>query len=94
MTLAHKPALAAAVILLRQAVPQGFEVFLTRRPEGTPFLGGKCCFPGGVVSKEDFTASIIERCRGMTPFEAQSRLGAHFSPSEALGAWVAAVRAR
>jgi 8-oxo-dGTP pyrophosphatase MutT (NUDIX family) len=92
MTPRNKPTLAAAVILLRQAVPLGFEVFLAQRSEGTPFLGGKCCFPGGAVSKEDFIAPMIEHCHGVTPTEAQSILGAHFSPSESLGVWVAAVR--
>ena len=87
-----KPKQAATVILLRSAKPEGFEVFLTRRPDGMPFLGAMYCYPGGTVTKDDFTAPMIERCAGLTPQRAQEALGAHFSPAEAMGLWVAAVR--
>ena len=70
----------------------GFEVFLTRRAENMPFLGGMYCFPGGGVSKEDFSARVMGRCSGVTPDQARKIIGAHLRPSEALGFWIAAVR--
>ena len=92
MTDAHKPKQAATVILLRQTESAGFEVFLTRRPEGMAFLGGVYCFPGGTVRKEDYTATMLRRCFGLTPIQARERIGAHFSPKEALGFWIAGIR--
>jgi 8-oxo-dGTP pyrophosphatase MutT (NUDIX family) len=92
MTKPNKPTLAAAVILLRHAEQNEFEVFLTRRPDGMPFLGGKYGYPGGAVRAEDFAAPMIDRCSGLTPTQARGILGAHLSPREALGVWVAAVR--
>lgn len=87
-----KPRQAATVVLLRAAQPKGFEVFLTRRPEGMPFLGGMYCFPGGAVSKEDSAPRMIERCRGRTADQARKIAGAQLSPRQALGFWIAAVR--
>lgn len=82
---------AASVILLRRAEPKGFEVFVTRRPE-SPFLGGMYCFPGGSVRKEDFTDRMLNSCFGLTPAQARKIIGAQFSPEQAMGLWVAAVR--
>lgn len=87
-----KPRHAATVILLRVAEPKRLEVFLTRRPDEMPFLGGMYCFPGGAVSKEDSAPRMIKRCRGLTAEQARKIAGAQFSPSQALGFWVAAVR--
>jgi 8-oxo-dGTP pyrophosphatase MutT (NUDIX family) len=88
----RQPKKAATVILLRRAAAQGFEVFLTRRPDGMPFLGGMYCYPGGTVTKDDFTPRMIERCSGLTPKQAQKNLGARYSPVEAIGLWIAGVR--
>jgi 8-oxo-dGTP pyrophosphatase MutT (NUDIX family) len=87
-----KPRQAATVILMRDAYPKGFEVFLTRRPDGMPFLGGMYCFPGGAVTKDDCAVRTIERCRGLAPEQARKIVGAQFSPRQALGFWVAAIR--
>jgi 8-oxo-dGTP pyrophosphatase MutT (NUDIX family) len=92
VTDAQKPRPAATVILLRPSKPTGFEVFLTRRPEHMPFLGGMYCFPGGGVNSEDFSAEVIARCSGVTPDQAHRIVGAQFRPLEALGFWIAAVR--
>lgn len=88
----RKPKQAATVILLRPAPPEGFEVFLTRRPDAMPFLGGMYSYPGGTVSGEDYAPAMLQRCHGLTPQQAQKIIGAQFRPKEALGLWVAAVR--
>ena len=92
MTEIRKPKPAATMILLRHGEAHGFEVFLTRRPDGMPFLGGMYCYPGGTVTKDDFTPRMIERCSGLTPKQAQKILGAHYRPTEAIGFWIASVR--
>ena len=92
MTEPGKPKHAATVILLRPGETRGFEVFLTRRPDGMPFLGGMYCYPGGTVSKEDCRAAMVSRTVGRTPKEARRIIGAAFTPTQAIGLWVAAVR--
>jgi 8-oxo-dGTP pyrophosphatase MutT (NUDIX family) len=92
MTEIRKPKQASTVILLRPAQPRGFEVFLTRRPDGISFLGGMYCYPGGAVQKDDFTAPMIERCDGLRAKQARKIIGAEFTPAQAMGLWVAAVR--
>jgi len=92
MTEPQKPKHAATVILLRRGARTGFEVFLTRRPEGMPFLGGMYCFPGGTVRKEDRSPAMVQRCHGLTPSQARRILGAYLTPPQALGFWVAASR--
>ena len=87
-----KPRRAATVILLRPAEPNGFEIFLTRRPEEMAFLGGMYGFPGGAVRKDDCVAPMLRLCYGLSPADARMLIGAHLSPSEALGFWIAAVR--
>ena len=83
---------AATVILLRASEPKGFEVFLTQRPDSMPFLGGKYCYPGGSVIKEDCSPPATARCTGLSPDQARKIVGAHFSPRQALGFWIAAIR--
>ena len=83
---------AATVILLRPAEAKGFEVFLTRRPDTMPFLGGMYCYPGGSVIQDDSSPSALERAVGVTPVQARKIIGAHFTPRAALGFWLAAVR--
>ncbi len=92
MSVQQRPRQAATVILLRPAETTGFEVLLTRRPEGMSFLGGMYCFPGGTVRKEDWSAAMLRRCSGLTPVQARKIIGAHVAPSEALALWVAAIR--
>jgi 8-oxo-dGTP pyrophosphatase MutT (NUDIX family) len=87
----QKPRLAATVILLRPA-KQGFEVFLTRRPEGMAFLGGMYCFPGGALRKEDLSEAMVKRAIGLTADGAQKILGADVAPRKALGLWITALR--
>jgi 8-oxo-dGTP pyrophosphatase MutT (NUDIX family) len=88
----HKSRQAATIILLRPAKQNGFEVFLTRRPEGMAFLGGMYCFPGGAVQNDDCSAAMMRCTYGLSPNDARNIVGAHFSPPEALGLWVAGIR--
>ena len=83
---------AATVILLRSAEPNGFEVFLTRRPDDMAFLGGMYCFPGGAVRKDDCAAAMLDLCHGLSPADARRIIGAHLSPPDALAFWIAGVR--
>jgi 8-oxo-dGTP pyrophosphatase MutT (NUDIX family) len=83
---------AATIILLRPAKQNGFEVFLTRRPEGMAFLGGMYCFPGGAVQNDDCSEAMMRCTSGLSPRDARTIVGAHFSPREALGLWVAGIR--
>jgi len=83
---------ASSVILLRPAQPQGFEFFLTRRPDEMPFLGGTYGFPGGSVHESDYGDGMLRRCRGLSGEGARKIIGAHLSPREALGYWIAAIR--
>jgi 8-oxo-dGTP pyrophosphatase MutT (NUDIX family) len=92
MTDQTQPKQAATVILLRRAEPDSFEVFLTRRPDTMPFLGGKYCFPGGTLRKSDYEPGMLRRCFGLTPNQAREIIGAQFRPQEALGLWVAGIR--
>jgi hypothetical protein len=83
---------ASSVILLREAQPQGFEVFLAPRSDDSPYLDRKYAFPSGRVHKSDHTESILRRCRGLSGEKARQILGAHLAPPEALGFWIAAIR--
>jgi len=88
----HKTRQAATVILLRAAEPNGFEVFLTRRPHGMAFLGGMYCFPGGVRRADDCSTAMLRLCHGLSPADARKIVGAQFSPPDALGLWIAGIR--
>jgi 8-oxo-dGTP pyrophosphatase MutT (NUDIX family) len=87
-----KPRLAATVILLRPKAARGFEVFLTRRPQGMAFLGGMYCFPGGTLHKQDYSEPMSKRARGLTADQAQKVIGRELAPRVALGFWIAALR--
>jgi 8-oxo-dGTP pyrophosphatase MutT (NUDIX family) len=88
----HQSTQAATVILLRPAEPNGFEVFLTRRPDEMAFLGGMYCFPGGAVRKDDCAPAMLRLCHGLSAADARRIIGAQFSPPEALAFWIAGVR--
>jgi len=92
MSEARQPKQAATVILLRPAQARGFEVFLTRRPDGMPFLGGMYCYPGGTVSEADCRATMIARTVGRTPEQIRQIIDAAFTSEKAIGPWIAAVR--
>ena len=87
-----RPRYASTVVLVRPAEEDRFEILLTRRPEAMRFLGGFYVFPGGTVHQADCAESVLQRCRGLSGFEAQRLLGSHHEAAEALGHWVAVVR--
>lgn len=87
MSVAANPGRASSVILLRETQPRGFEVLLLRCP------GGMHGFPCGAVYKSDYAPDVLRRCRGLSGEAARKILGAHLAPPEALGYWIAAIRA-
>lgn len=82
---------AAAVILLRDA-EGSFEVFMIRHSGAVTQLRPMDVFPGGAVKKEDYSKSMISRCRGLSPDDARRILGARLSPELSLGHWVTGIR--
>jgi 8-oxo-dGTP pyrophosphatase MutT (NUDIX family) len=86
------PRYASTVVLLRPDEDDGFEILLTRRPPEMRFLGGFYVFPGGAVHKNDYSAKMLDRCRGLSENDAQKILGKGCGPGLALGHWVAAIR--
>jgi 8-oxo-dGTP pyrophosphatase MutT (NUDIX family) len=92
LLLSVRPRYASTVVLTRAADAGGFEILLTRRPEAMRFLGGYYVFPGGTVHRDDYSPSVLRRCRGLSGAQAQEILGGKHEPEEALGHWVAVIR--
>ncbi len=65
-----RPRYASTVALVRPADAGGFEVLLTRRPEGMRFLGGFYVFPGGTVHQSDYSPEMLRRCINLSGAEA------------------------
>ena len=86
------PRYASTVALVRPADAGGFEVLLTRRPEGMRFLGGFYVFPGGTVHQSDYSPEVLRRCINLTGAEAQRMLAGSHDPDVAVGHWVAVFR--
>jgi 8-oxo-dGTP pyrophosphatase MutT (NUDIX family) len=87
-----QPRNASTVVLLRPAVGGKFEILLTRRPAQMRFLGGYYVFPGGAVHQDDYSAKVLERCRGLSGNDARKILASSHDPEQALGHWVAVAR--
>lgn len=86
------PKKASTVILVRPNQDGKFEVLMTQRPHWMEFLGGFYVFPGGILEEEDCAPEMLERCRGLTPAEAQGILGHGIEPELSLGHWITAIR--
>jgi 8-oxo-dGTP pyrophosphatase MutT (NUDIX family) len=86
------PKRAATVILLREKLPGGFEVFLLKRHEKSSFMGGNFVYPGGRVDPGDAHFDLKACCRGLTPAEADRILGEALPGQEGLAYWIAAIR--
>lgn len=85
-----EPKPAATVVLLRPG-SFGFEALLTHRPTSMAFAPDVHVFPGGRVDEADLDAAIQARSV-ILPEAAAVALGGDLSPTEALGAYVAAIR--
>jgi 8-oxo-dGTP pyrophosphatase MutT (NUDIX family) len=86
------PKKASTVILVRPNQDGKFEVLMTQRPHWMEVLGGFYVFPGGILEQEDWSPEMLERCRGLTPAEAQGILGRGMEPELSLGHWITAIR--
>ncbi len=86
------PLPASTVVLVRPNDTGGFEIFMNRRPEKMDTYAGIHVFPGGRVEPTDCSAAMLELTQGITPAEAQQKLGGELEPERCIGHWVAAAR--
>jgi glyoxylase-like metal-dependent hydrolase (beta-lactamase superfamily II)/8-oxo-dGTP pyrophosphatase MutT (NUDIX family) len=84
------PLPAATVVLLRHG-PYGPEVLLTHRPASMAFAPDVHVFPGGRVDAVDVDPSVQARSV-IAPEAAAEALGGDLPPTEALAAYIAAIR--
>jgi 8-oxo-dGTP pyrophosphatase MutT (NUDIX family) len=80
---------AATVMLVRDAEPDGIEVFVLRRTATARFAAGSYVFPGGRVDAADGDPGIVAYCDGLEDAAASAALGI---AGGGLAYWVAAVR--
>jgi 8-oxo-dGTP pyrophosphatase MutT (NUDIX family) len=87
------PLPASTVVLVRRDESgQGFEIFMNRRPSAMDTYAGIYVFPGGRVENADCTPEMLRVTLGLTPTEAQQKLGGDLQPELCFGHWVAAAR--
>ncbi len=86
------PRRATTIILLREKIPEGFEVYLLKRHEKSSFMGGNYVYPGGRIDPEDHNLEICSHTRGVSPEDAGHILAAGLSPEESLACWTSAIR--
>jgi len=86
------PLPASTVVLIRHDGKGSFEVYLNRRPDHMDTYAGVHVFPGGRVEQSDYSANMLAVTRGVTPDEAQQKLGSELAPELCLAYWIAAVR--
>ena len=65
---------------------------MNRRPDQMGTYAGVHVFPGGRVEESDYSADMLAITRGLTPDQAQQKLGSESAPELCLAYWVAAVR--
>ncbi len=82
------PVRPAATLMLVDDRPD-LQVLMLRRRRGSAFVGGMFVFPGGRVEADDAGAAVAALCAGLSPADADRRLGL---PSGGLAYWVAALR--
>jgi 8-oxo-dGTP pyrophosphatase MutT (NUDIX family) len=92
MSYAAAPRHASTVVLVRPGERSGFEILFTRRPRQMRFMGGFYVFPGGSVHEEDYSATVLARCRSLSVDDARAILGDGLDGQFALGHWVAGIR--
>ncbi len=89
-TTAVTPRPAATVVLLRPA-SDGLEVLLTHRPSSMAFAPDMHVFPGGRVDAADADPRLVARS-AITPDDAATAFGGDLPPTEAIAAYIAAIR--
>jgi 8-oxo-dGTP pyrophosphatase MutT (NUDIX family) len=72
--MAAVPRNASTVIVLKEAPPEGFTVFLLKRHEKSAFMGSNFVYTGGVVDKEDSDPEILSFCTGVPSDQKQQEL--------------------
>jgi 8-oxo-dGTP pyrophosphatase MutT (NUDIX family) len=80
---------AATVMLVRDRVEGGLEVFMLRRNLESDFVGGAYVFPGGAVDEADRHADLEAVCQGRSDDQASTLLDVEHG---GLAYWVAAIR--
>jgi 8-oxo-dGTP pyrophosphatase MutT (NUDIX family) len=80
---------AATVMLVRDAEPDGLEVFVLRRTATARFAAGSYVFPGGRVDAADGDPAIAAYCDGLDDAVASAALGIDHG---GLAYWVGVVR--
>lgn len=65
------PRNASTVIVLKEADPEGFEVFLVKRNEKSAFMGSNFVYPGGTIDTHDGDPEILSYCKGISPDETE-----------------------
>jgi 8-oxo-dGTP pyrophosphatase MutT (NUDIX family) len=86
------PMPASTVVLARPSDDGAFEILMNRRPEKMGSYAGAYVFPGGRMESTDWSSSMLNLVRGVTPADAQQKLASAAGPEVCLGYWVAAVR--
>jgi len=85
------PHKATTVVLVRENISKGFEVFLVRRHDDSAFMGGNYVYPGGRVDPADQSTDVLSFSRGLSPEKASEILG-NSPPDESIGNWIAGIR--
>ena len=89
--MATTPHKATTVVLVRENISKGFEVFLVRRHDDSAFMGGNYVYPGGRVDPADQSTDVLSFSRGLSPEKASEILG-NSPPDESIGNWIAGIR--
>jgi 8-oxo-dGTP pyrophosphatase MutT (NUDIX family) len=89
--MAMTPHKATTVVLVRENISKGFEVFLVRRHDDSAFMGGNYVYPGGRVDPADQSTDVLSFSRGLSPEKASEILG-NSPPDESIGNWIAGIR--
>ena len=82
----------AALVCVRDSRRFGLQVLLRSGAVTAGAEKGSGFLPEGDVEDGDRSASVLERCHGLTGGEAQRRLGRGMGPAHALGFWAAGSR--
>ena len=62
------------MIVLKEAPPEGFSVFLLKRHEKSAFMGSNFVYPGGVIDRRDNDLELLSFCNGVPSDQVQKEL--------------------